>query len=230
LPDVENIGTLTHRQNGRRNGGGRTRRGEAQVPSRQPVTIPRRDRAVRASTVSPQPAFELALSRNSDLIQCLLFVLEFSDTSAKDWQKHKKSLALFFSRGGGLHLLLMLLNAHYNKPATGRRPGWVFSVLQDRIRVSERALRMLLADAVAEGLIVQIPGVRDRRTRTYCLTPPVIAAWEELSAKLGGALPQILATFAPGFLANVDYRVWDPQQPPEAQVPRRPPSETLHKK
>jgi DNA-binding MarR family transcriptional regulator len=200
----------------------------AKMPSTEPVTTSSRERAGRAA--SPRAQLQVTLGRNSDLIHCLLFVLESSDTTAKDWQKHKKNLGLFFSRGGGLHLLLMLLNAHYNKPATGRRPGWVFSVLHDRIRVSERALRMLIADAISEGLIVQIPGVRDRRTRTYCLTPSVIEAWEELSAKLGQSLPQILATFAPGYLANVDYRTWDPTRPADTQVPTRPPSETLHKR
>ncbi len=174
----------------------------------------------------------LELSRPQDIVHCLLFIVEYSNSADPRWQQHKRHLNLFFSRDGGLHLLLMLLNAHYNKPAAGRRPGWVFSGMRDRIQISERGLRMLINDAVGEKLIEQLPvtGSLDRRCRSYRLTLPVIEAWEALSDALRTSMRGVLDQFDPGALANVDYRKWDPDVAPRDQADPRPPSHRLRRR
>jgi hypothetical protein len=171
----------------------------------------------------------LQFSRPQDIVHCLLFIIEYSNSADPRWRDHRRHLNLFFSRDGGVHLLLMLLNAYYNKPPAGRRPGWVFSTMRTRIRISERALRMLINDAVADGLIEPQPVAEavDRRCRSYRLTPPVISAWEALTAALGKSIGAVLEQFEPGALANADYRKWDPDMPARDQIDVLPPSRRL---
>ena len=146
-------------------------------------------------------------------------------------REHKRHLSLFFSRHGGLHLLLMLLNAYYNKPAAGRRPGWVFNGLRSRIDISERGLRMLINDAVEERLIELQPidNEIDRRCRSFRLKPAVIRAWEALTTNMLGSMGEIFEQFDAGALANVDYRKWDPDVPARAQIDRLPRSHRLRR-
>jgi len=178
------------------------------------------DRSIRSAN-RPQASELFSPPR---FVHCLLFVLEYAYSADPRWLKHKRHLNLFFSRDGGLHLLLMLLNAYYQKPLAGRRPGWVFRGLRDRIQISERALRMLISDAVQEGLIVQQPSEKDHRRHSYRLTKPVIEAWEALTLALRASLPGALEQLDPGALANIDYRTWDPDAPACDQIDERPPS------
>jgi DNA-binding MarR family transcriptional regulator len=172
------------------------------------------------------------LSRPQDIVHCLLFIIEYSNSADRKWQAHKRHLSLFLSRAGGLHLLLMLLNAFYNKPVAGRRPGWTFTSMRDRIQISERGLRMLINDAVAEGLIEQLPvaGSLDRRCRSYRLTPQVVEAWGALMAALHKSMSDVLGEFDAGALANTDYRRWNPDVPALDQVEPLPPSHRLRRR
>jgi len=164
------------------------------------------------------------------LVHCLLFLLEFSDSPAQDWRKHRKALQFFLSRSGGLHVLMMLLNAYYQKPSAGRRPGWVFCGLRSRIGISERALRMLIRDAMSEGLIELLPRPTDGRIRSYRLTPRAIEAWEALVRRMESTLPDVMLSFGPDALANVDYRAWNPKRRAAAQIPLRPPSHIVRRR
>jgi DNA-binding MarR family transcriptional regulator len=179
-----------------------------------------------------RPPKRLVMAGPQDIVHGLLFVLEYSNSHDPRWREHKRHLSLFFSRHGGLHLLLMLLNAYYNKPAAGRRPGWVFNGLSSRIDISERGLRMLINDAVEEGLIEQQPidNENDRRCRSYRLMPPVIHAWEALTTNLLGSMGGIFEQFDADALANVDYRKWDPAVPARDQIDRLPPSHRLRRR
>lgn len=169
-------------------------------------------------------ARNLELSDSNSFVHCMLFFMEYVESANPRMQKHKRHLNFFFSRSGGFHLLLMLLNAYYNKPLAGRAPGWVFRGIRNRIQVSERALRMLINDGIARGLIIQGQGIRDKRCRKYALTPAVVAAWEALTNSARTSLPDILQHFDPGALANTDYRRWDPARPASEQIDRVPPS------
>jgi DNA-binding MarR family transcriptional regulator len=182
-------------------------------------------------TANPIPAREssgrvppLELSTPESFVHCMLFIIEYAASKHPRMVRHRKHLNLFFSRLGGLHLLLMLLNAHCNKPLDGREPSWVFAGIRDRVQISERGLRMLIRDAVADGLIVQQRGSRDRRCRKYAVTPTVVEAWEALTETLRNSLPDILDQFDPGALANADYRRWDPDKLVGEQIERMPPS------
>jgi hypothetical protein len=179
-----------------------------------------------------QSSRPLALARPQDIVHGLLFVLEYSNSHDPRWREHRRHLSLFFSRHGGLHLLLMLLNAYYNKPAAGRRPGWVFNGLHSRIDISERGLRMLINDAVDEGLIELQPidNENDRRCRSYRLKPGVIRAWEALSGSLLRSMGGVFQQFDAGALANVDYRKWDPARPARDQIDTLPPSHRLRRR
>ena len=168
------------------------------------------------------PAIELWEAQN--IIHCLLFIIEFSGSPDPRWRVHKRHLSLFFSRAGGLHLLVMLLNAYYHKPKAHRRPGWVFRGMRDRIQISERALRMLINDAMAAGLIVKLPQEQDRRRHSYGLTRPVVDAWEALTETLRNSLGDVLGQFDAGSLANADYRKWNPALPACEQIDLLPPS------
>jgi hypothetical protein len=174
----------------------------------------------------------IELNKPQDVVHCLLFIIEYSNSDDPRWHEHRRHLNLFFSRDGGLHLLLMLLNAYYNKPAAGRRPGWVFAGLRDRIKMSERGLRMLINDAMAEGLIELLPikEETDRRFRSYRLSLPVITAWETLMESLGKSIGGVLGEFDAGALANVDYRKWKPEAPAQSQIDTLPPSHRLRRR
>ena len=115
-------------------------------------------------------------------------------------------LRFFLGRVGGLHLLLLLLNAYYNKTPVGRMPGWTFGKLEQKIEVSSRGLRTLIKDAMDENLILQQPGQRDRRCKVYMVTDATIGAWEELTGILDLNLSQTLASMGNDSLANIDYR------------------------
>ncbi len=126
------------------------------------------------------------------LIRRLLFVVECPRADLRD---QKRRLNLFLTRHGGFHLLLVLLDGHYRDHAEGTRRGLVFSEICSRIEISERGLRMLINDAVAMKLVVQMPlaDSDDRRRRSYGLTLPVVRAWETLLGALDGVLPALPA-------------------------------------
>jgi DNA-binding MarR family transcriptional regulator len=195
---------------------------EVRKPRPAPDSIYLPEAIAKGATTNAPSA--VALSTPQSFVHCMLFVLEYLESPNPRMQKHKKYLSFFFSRSGGFHLLLMLLNAYYNKPLAGRDPGWVFRGIRNRIPVSERALRMLINDGMAQGLIVQQHGVRDRRCRKYAVTPAVVEAWEALTNAARGSLPDIFNQFGPGALANADYRRWDPTKPAGDQVETIPPS------
>jgi len=156
-------------------------------------------------------------SNPHEMLHLLLFLWESCEGNNAETVE-RDCLRFFFRRTGGFHLLLMLLNAHYNKPQVGRRPGWQFCVLHDRIRISKRALRTLIHDAQAECLVQQLLGVRDRRSRTYVLAPQVVEAWERMVSELDSSLTDIFASCSPHQLANADYRGWDPNKPASLQI------------
>lgn len=190
------------------------------------------DATAEARSDLRHPPPHLVMKRPQDVVHGLLFILEYSNSRTPQWRKHKRHLSLFFSRHGGLHLLMMLLNAYYNKPKAGRRPGWVFNGLRERIDISERGLRMLINDAVEEGLIELQPVVSeiDRRTRSYRLTQRVIRAWEALAESLLGSMGEIFEQFDAGALANANYGKWDPSRPARDQIDRLPPSHRLRRR
>jgi hypothetical protein len=158
-------------------------------------------------------------------VHALLFMLEFAGSWRHGWKADVRCLNFFFTRHCGLHLLLMLLNAYYNKPLAGRRAGWVFSALEHRLDISERGLRILVQDAIAEGLIEQqsVENSSDRRCRSYKVTPKVVNAWEALVETMGRSVGDAFRAFDPGALANVDYREWNPEQPARLQRNELPP-------
>jgi DNA-binding MarR family transcriptional regulator len=118
-------------------------------------------------------------------------------------------------------LLLLLLNAAYQKPPVGRLPGWPFGVLQARIKVSERCLRKLLADAIAEGIVERRYGQLDRRRIVYSLTPRILQCWNNIFCALLSTLPDALQNLSQNELADIDYSVWNPERPAREQFPRR---------
>jgi hypothetical protein len=164
------------------------------------------------------------------LVHCLMFLLEFSESPSQDWRKHRRALQFFLSRSGGLHLLMMLLNAWYQKPLAGRRPGWVFCGLRARVGISERALRMLIRDAMSEGLVELLPPATDARTRSYRLTPRAVEAWEALVRRMESTLPDVMHSYGPDALANVDYRAWNPKGRAASQIPLLPPSHLVRRR
>jgi len=139
------------------------------------------------------------------LIHTLLFVIENIQGSRQRDDFITFPLRFFITHKSGLHLLLLLLNAHYNKVPAGRMPGWSFGMLLDRIEVSNRSLRTLLKDAMAEKLIKQLPGRRDKRCKVYMLTDDVIIAWEVLSNNLDGTILNKLTSTDYNGLANINY-------------------------
>ena len=146
----------------------------------------------------------LLMVKPEQLVLLLLYVQEVIQGGAKGSARFK-SIDFFLRRAGGMHLLLLLLNAHYNKRAVGRMPGWGFGVLRRRIRISERSLRLLVGDAIEMGLLMQLQGIRDRRVRVYCVTPLVVTAWEAFFNQLSNSLPAVLSQWGPGQIANMDF-------------------------
>lgn len=64
----------------------------------------------------------------------------------------------------------------------GRRPGIAVNELLALLRITKQSLSRVLSHLVAEGLIRQVPGTRDRRQRLLSLTP----AGEHLERQLSG--------------------------------------------
>lgn len=149
-------------------------------------------------------AHALLVVRPEQLVLLLLFVQEVM-RNGRTVDAQLKPIDFFLRRAGGMHLLLLLLNAHYNKRAVGRMPGLGFSILRRRIRLSERALRLLVADALGMGLLTQLRGIRDRRVRVYCVAPAVAAAWERLFRLAGEVLPEVFERWGPGRIADIDF-------------------------
>jgi DNA-binding MarR family transcriptional regulator len=139
------------------------------------------------------------------LIHTLLFVIENIQGSRQRKDLITSPLRFFIYHKSGLHLLLLLLNAHYNKTPAGRMPGWSFGMLLDRVEISNRSLRMLLKDAMSEKLIKKIPGRRDKRCKVYMLTKNVIIAWETLSKNLDETILNKITSTDCNDLANMNY-------------------------
>lgn len=118
-----------------------------------------------------------------------------------------------------MHLLLLLLNAFYQKPRAGRTGGWPFGVLLRRIRVSERTLRALLTEAVQDGLILRERNPKDKRWNVYYLHPDVVASWEALITQLESSISDVSEFFGADALADVDYHNWDPERSARQQIP-----------
>jgi hypothetical protein len=146
----------------------------------------------------------LLIVKPEQLVLLFLFLQEVMRNGRKV-DAQLKSIDFFLRRAGGMHLLLLLLNAHYNKRAVGRMPGWGFSVLRRRIRISERSLRLLVADALDMGLLTQLRGIRDRRVRVYCISPVVAHAWERLFSLLGEVLPEVFERWGPARIADIEF-------------------------
>ena len=67
------------------------------------------------------------------------------------------------------------------------------------------------------GLAVQLCGERDRRCKVYCLTEPVVEAWESLFDHVQTAVPSILARCGPSEIADLDFA----HTPSRAEVPTK---------
>jgi len=139
------------------------------------------------------------------LIHTLLFVLENIQGSRQREDLITSPLRFFIAHKSGLHILLLLLNAHYNKAPVGRMPGWSFGMLFDRVQISNRSLRMLLKDAMSEKLIKQTPGRRDKRCKVYMLTDDVIVAWEKVAGNWDTNILMKLNSTGCNDLANMNY-------------------------
>jgi DNA-binding MarR family transcriptional regulator len=64
---------------------------------------------------------------------------------------------------------------------------------------------MLLKNTMAEKLIKQTPGRRDKRCKVYMLTDDVIIAWEMLSNNLDETILKKLSSNVYNGLANINY-------------------------
>jgi hypothetical protein len=164
---------------------------------------------------------QLTVASAGQFVHCLLFVQEFVGSHKQKRDSDLTPIAFFLERTGGLHLLLLLLNVAYQKPAFGWARGWPFGVLAARVAISERSLRQLLSDAIDAGVVVRRPGHIDRRRAVYCATPAVLKAWSRLFDKLSGSLQDVFASFESNMLVEMDYRVWDPAVPAQDQAPAR---------
>jgi hypothetical protein len=164
---------------------------------------------------------QLTVASAGEFVHCLLFVQEFVGSHKQKRDSDLAPIAFFLERTGGLHLLLLLLNVAYQKPAFGWARGWPFGVLAARVAISERSLRQLLSDAIDAGVVVRRPGHIDRRRAVYCATPAVLKAWSRLFDRLSGSLRDVFASFESDMLVEVDYRVWDPAVPAQDQAPAR---------
>jgi hypothetical protein len=163
----------------------------------------------------------LTVASAGQFVHCLLFLQEFVGSPGQKRDADLTPIAFFLERTGGLHLLLLLLNVAYQKPAFGWARGWPFGVLAARVAISERSLRQLLSDAIDAGVVVRRPGHIDRRRAVYCATPAVLKAWSHLFDKMSGSLEDVFASFESDMLVEVDYRVWDPSLPAQDQAPSR---------
>jgi DNA-binding HxlR family transcriptional regulator len=163
----------------------------------------------------------LRIDSAGQFVHCLLFLQEFVGSHRQKRNPDLTPVAFFLERTGGLHLLLLLLNVAYQKPAFGWARGWPFGVLAARVDISERSLRQLLSDAIEEGVVVRRPGHIDKRRAVYCATPRMIRAWSALFDKLSVSLQDVFASLGSNFLVEIDYRDWDPAVPAQDQAPSR---------
>jgi DNA-binding MarR family transcriptional regulator len=152
-------------------------------------------------------------------VQCLQFIQEFPETARFKQGADIARVSFFLRKAGGMHLLLLLLNAYYQKPRAGRTGGWPFGVLLRRIRVSERTLRTLLTEAVQDGLILRERNPKDKRWNIYYLHPDVVASWEALITQLESSISDVSEFFGADALADVDYHNWDPERSARQQIP-----------
>jgi DNA-binding MarR family transcriptional regulator len=163
------------------------------------------------------------------LLHCLLFVQEFPKAAEANRSFDLSPISFFLSRSGGLHVLLLLLNAAFYKDTPLKQiGGWPFGVLAGRVDISQRSLRKLLADAVAEGHVLRRHGKKDQRRNQYCATPKLISAWSALCDNLAACVPDVLSSLTSDKLVDVDYRKVNPDRPVENQIP--PPADTLYLK
>ncbi len=165
------------------------------------------DKEPVAPGVADKPC-EKSISGPEGLVLSLLGLIECSSGKSATGIQCFQYLKFFLSRGGGMHLLLLLLNAHYFKRPAGRMPGWTFGALMERMKLSERSLRMLLSDGMDCQAIFQVNGRRDKRCHVYCLNREVINEWEALTRSLSSDLPETLNESTPGQLADIDFGKW----------------------
>ena len=180
------------------------------------VVSDRRKRGARANpSAKPfQPASSvLCLSSPADFVQALMFMNEFGRQGSLVKRRELRPISFFLGRTGGFELLLLLLNAAYQKPAAGRVGGWPFGALLPRINVSERTLRTLLSDLVQAGYVKKFNFQIDHRYIVYCLERHVIAAWNCLFIELRSHIGSVLDSYSPDTLANIDYSLLDFSRP-----------------
>ena len=158
-----------------------------------------------------------------------MFLHEFPRANGGKLSPDLQPISFFLSRSGGLHVLLLLVNAAYYKQSPlGQIAGWPFGVLAGRVEISQRSLRKLLADATAEGHVLRRHGQKDQRRNQYCATPKLLAAWASLCDKLAGSMQDVFTSLTSDELADIDYRKFNPGRPISKQIP--PPSDTLYLK
>jgi hypothetical protein len=149
-------------------------------------------------------------------------------TSDETREHNLAPISFFLDRKGGLHLLLLLLNASYYKRSPGRTSGWPFGVLAARVDISRRSLRQLLADAIEEGLVERRCGHHNKRRLVYCATPQLLDAWMMLFDNMSKCITDVFSNLGGEKLADLDYRTFDPNLSAQHQAP--PPSDTLYLK
>jgi len=155
----------------------------------------------------------LCLSSPADFVQALMFMSEFVRQRSAVKRRELRPISFFLARAGGFELLLLLLNAAYQKPAAGRVGGWPFGALRPRINVSERTLRALLNDSVQAGYVRKTSFEIDHRCINYCIEQSVVSAWNHLFIELRSHIGSVLCNHSPDTLANIDYSILDISRP-----------------
>jgi len=174
----------------------------------------KREALTSLSVKTRRPASSvLCLSSPADFVQALMFMNEFVRQGSLVKRRELHPISFFLGRAGGFELLLLLLNAAYQKPAAGRVGGWPFGALRPRINVSERTLRTLLSDLVQAGYVKKFNFEIDHRYIVYCLERHVIAAWNRLFVELQSHIGSVLGSYSPDTLANIDYSLLDFSRP-----------------
>lgn len=170
----------------------------------------------------------LSVGSAAQFVHCLLFFQEFAKAGDETRAFDLTPVSFFFERKGGLHLLLLLLNASYHKRSPGRTSGWPFGVLAARVDISRRSLRQLLADAIGEGIVERRCGHHNKRRVVYCATPKLLAAWGLLFDNMSKCITNVFSNLGADRLADIDYRTFDPNVSAQDQAP--PPADTLYLK